>query len=216
MPAFLLAIMLAAAAQSAPVPAPAAMNNVVFARGALAGWSMKATNVIDNGPSGPVINRMLCEMERNGLRVMTWRHDDIGFTFGGPDGHVVSGGRRHRAGHGDVRALEIDGVSYEAERRNQGVLTDRFTDVLYPESQHVYPPNGFYALALRRQGSTLWLDSSDLNNELIEARRLRVGFRENARGALLWIDVPLAGLAEGLGWCRAAMASPNALRLHPQ
>jgi hypothetical protein len=209
MPGLLLAAMLAAAAQP-PVPAP--HPNVVFARGHLDGWSMRATSMIDDRPSGPVIDRMLCEIERNGVQVMTWRHGDAAFSFGGT---IARGGREHRLGHESLRALVVDGVAYEVERRHRGALTDRYMDVPYPESQTVYPPSEFFSLAVRRQGSDLWLHAANIDNELIEARRLRVGFRDAEAGPMLWIEVPMTGLAGALGWCHAAMSSPDALRLHP-
>jgi hypothetical protein len=198
-----------AAMQQLPelVPHP----NVVFARGHLNGWSMQATNVVDGGPS-PTINRMLCQVEREGVSVMTWRQGNVSFHFGG---NVVRGGRGQRLLYSNLRALVIDGVGYEAERRTDGTLTDRYTDVAYPESQIVYSPTEFFFLAMRRQGSDLWLAASNLNNELIGARRLRIGFRAAETGPMLWIDVPMTGLPEALNWCQAAMTSPNALRLHP-
>jgi hypothetical protein len=206
MPGLLLAAVLAAAQQ------PIRTSSVVFARGHLDGWSMKATNVIDRGPSGPTIDRMLCEIEREGVSVTTWRQGDVAFVFGGT---VARGGRERRLDHGSARALMVDGDAYEVERRHRGALTDRYADVTYPESQTVYPPNEFFFLAVRRQGSDLWLHVANLGNELIEARRLRVGFRDAGAGPMTWMEVPLTGLAGALGWCHAAMTSPNALRLHP-
>lgn len=202
MQGLVLAALLAAAQQ--PIPT----SSVVFARGHLDGWSMHATNVVDHLPSGPIINRMLCQMERDGLRVMTWRQGNVSFAF---EGLVATGGREH----GRVRALVVDGIRYEVERRDRGALTDRYTDVTYPESQHVYPPSGFFTLAVRRRGSDLWLDTGNLANELIEARRLRVGFRPTETGPMLWIEVPMTGLPAALNWCNAAMTSANASRLHP-
>lgn len=206
MPGLLLAAMLAAAQQ------PDRASSVVFARGHLDGWSMQATNVVDHGRSGPTINRMLCEIEREGVRVTTWRQGNISFIF---EGSVTSGGREHQLLHSGVRALMVDQVSYDVERRDLGALTNRYTDVTYPESQLVYPPSGFFLLAVRRWGSDLWLHTGNITNELIEARRLRIGFRDGGAGPMLWIEVPLTALPEALNWCRAAMASPNALRLHP-
>jgi hypothetical protein len=209
MPGLVLAAMLAAVQQS---PERAPHPNVVFARGHLNGWSMKATNVVDNGPSGPTISRMLCEVEREGVSVTTWRQGNASFLFGGT---VVRGGRGRRLLHSNVRALVVDGVSYEVERRARDELTDRYTDVTYPESQIVYSPSGFFSLAVRRQGSDLWLNAYDIGNELIAARRLRMGFRAAEADPMLWIDVPMTGLPGALNWCHAAMTSPNALRLHP-
>lgn len=206
MPGFLLAAMLAAAAQP---PASAPRPNILFARGRLDGWSMRATNVVDDDRAGPTINRMLCEVEREGVSATTWRHGDISFAFGGGVGR---GGRARRLLHSDVRALVIDGVRYEVERRADGALTDRYTDVVYPRSQSVYPPSGFFFLAVRRQGSDLWLSAGNIHNELIGARQLRIGFRAGGSGPLIWIEVPLTGLAGALSWCHAAMASPDALR----
>jgi hypothetical protein len=208
MSGFLLVAFLAAAQQQ-PVQG---RSNIVFARGQLGGWSMKATNVVDNEPSGPVIDRMLCEIERNGVSVMTWRWGEVAFAFGGS---VGGGGRERRLSDSNVRALVVDGVSYDVERRDDGTLTDRYTDIVYPQSQIVYPPNGFFFFAMRRQGSDLWLNANNLSNELLDARRLRVGFRDSDAAPMLWIEVPLTELAAALGWCHAAMTSPNALRLHP-
>lgn len=202
MSGLVLAAMLAAAQQ--PVPT----SSVVFARGHLDRWSMQAINVVDHEPSGPIIRRTLCQIERDGLRVMTWRQGDVSFAF---EGIVATGGRQH----GLVRALVIDGIAYEVERRDRGALTDRYTDVTYPESQTVYPPSGFFSLAVRRRGSDLWLSAGNLTNELIEARQLRIGFRPAGTRPLLWIEVPLSRLRAALDWCNAAMTSPNALRLRP-
>ncbi|HVQ10074.1 MAG TPA: hypothetical protein VMS43_16745 [Allosphingosinicella sp.] len=207
MSGLLLAAMLAAAQQQGPP------SNVVFARGHLDGWSMQATNVIDHGPTGPTINRMLCEIEREGVRVTTWRQGNISFIFEG--GAVPRGGRVNQLLHSGVRALMVDQVSYDVERRDLGALTDRYTDVVYPETQPVYPPSGFFFLAVRRRGSDLWLHTGNITNELIEARRLRIGYRHAGAGPMLWIEVPLTGLPEALNWCHAAMASPDALRLNP-
>jgi hypothetical protein len=205
----LIALLIAVQQPSTPAP----YSRLVFARGHLDGWSMKATNVIDHGRFGPTIDRMLCEVAREGVSVTTWRQGDVSFAFGGSVGR---GGRERWLGHGSVRALVVDGISYEVERRQDGALTDRYTDVTYPDSQIVYSPNEFFYLAARRQGSDLWLSVSDIDNELIEARRLRVGFREAGAGPMLWIEVPLARLPEALNWCQAAMSSPAALRLHPR
>jgi hypothetical protein len=209
MPGLLLTAMLAAVQQLPElVPHP----NVVFARGHLNGWSMQATNVVDGGPSGPTISRMLCQVEREGVSVTTWRQGNVSFSFGGT---VVRGGRGQRLPHPTLRALVVDGVSYEVERRASDELTDRYTDVAYPASQIVHSPSGFYSLAVRRQDSDLWLNLFDIGNELIAAQRLRVGFRAAEADPMLWIDVPMTGLPEALNWCQAAMTSPNALRLRP-
>ena len=206
MAGLLLAAMLATTAQPPP-SAPPDRGNLVFARGQTSGWSMQAFSVVDNDPSGPTIDRMMCEIKRDGLNVTTWRQGEISFAFGS-----TAPGRFHT----DLRRLVIDDVAYEAQARAHGALTDRYTDVEYPESQHVYPPTQWFSLWLRRQGGELWLGLHNLDNELLEARRLRLGFARAAGAALQWIEVPLAGLGDALGWCHAAMTSPNALRLHLQ
>lgn len=205
MPGLLLAAMLAAAQ-----PAPA-RGNLVFARGHLDGWSLQAINVVTNHPSSPTIDRMRCTIERNGLNVMTRREGNVSFLF---SGSVARGGREHRILSSKVRRLEIDGVGYEVEPRYDGALTDRYTDVVYPESQNVYPPGGTFFVAVRRDGGDLWLRLDNVANELIEARLLRVGFRDEVGGPLHWIDVPLTGLPAALAWCHTAMTSPDALRLN--
>jgi hypothetical protein len=218
MPGLVLATMLAIAAQAAaPAAQPTAnsgspFHNLVFARESRDGWSLQAINVFEERGGVPIINRMLCRAEREGVQMETWRQGGVSIMFGGP----IRRDNRERILRGSrLRALVVDGIAYEVEPRADGSRTDRYTDVAYPDSQIVYPPDEmFFNLAVKRQDSALWLDISSLTDELIGAERVRVGFQVEDGAPLFWLDVPMTGLNGALVWCQAAMASPAALRFH--
>jgi hypothetical protein len=223
--AILLALALAAAPR-ADYPPPRPDREVTFARGSQGGWSMEGRTTVDEGYPGrpgspgtePTIRDMFCMVRRNGISVSILRGGGLGL---GIEARVAENGRERRLRAFDLRAFVLDGATWEVHTRSPNDFTVRFTDVAYPRPE-LGPSHGQdQHLGVRRPPGNVWLHIGTLADDLLRARTLRLGFREDVAdpeawdNPVIWIDVPLDGLADALSWCRRAMASPNALRLHP-
>lgn len=225
--AFFLAIAQAAAPQTSDAPFPPD-REVVFARGAQGPWSMEGRSVIDEGYPGrdgnpgeePTIHSIYCSAKRNGIAVEISRDPHLGLVI---DAAVTRNGREHRLSPFDLRVIILDGATWEVRSMSDTDYTERFSNVVYAGPEEDHRGSNIRQVAVRRPPGDVWLPVSTLADELPGAILLRLGFREeeNAEAQpvdddpLIWIDVPLDGLGEALGWCQRAMASPNALRLNP-
>jgi hypothetical protein len=75
-------------------------------------------------------------------------------------------------------------------------------------------------IAVRRGPGAPWFSADVLANELVRARRLRIGFVEHDRdpepdeGPLLWAEMSLDGLDDALAWCNEAMNGERARLFH--
>jgi hypothetical protein len=225
MSALLLAMALAAGQADGPPYPPD--REVVFARGSQGGWTLEALTTVDEGSPGregfpatqPTISQMGCSARRNGLAVSLSREGSLSFAI---EANLSRRGRV-RPLHGyDLRSLVLDGATWEVRAGVEHDFTERFTDIAYPDAEVGISSASDWQLNIRRPGLAAWLSIHDLADDLLHAHRLRLSFREdveevNAPGQdVIWIDVPLDGLEGALGWCQRIMASPEALRLHPQ
>jgi hypothetical protein len=223
----LFSLALAAAPQADYQPPPPA-RQVVFARGSRGAWSMEGRTVIDEGSPGrlpdfpatePTIDAMYCFARRDGIEVSILREGGLGL---GIEASVTENGRTRRLRAFDLRGFLLDGASWEVRTVSETDFTERFTDVAYAEPERWGSGGNDRQLVVRRPPGNVWLPISTLADDLLRGRMLRLGFREDVRDPpageedpMVWIDVPLDGLAGALSWCQRAMASPNALRLHP-
>ena len=227
----LIGAMLAGQAISTTAEPPIS-HEIVFARGFQDGWALAARTNVNQGPRLPTIRSITCEIERNGLTVYTGRDGGIFIRISGEtlleeDPFDFS----------NIRWIVLDDVRYEA-RWGDRDHPRHFTDVDYPPppsqgdvvSEHssnspksaprkrtvrtvTVVRSGF--LAVRRGPGDYWQDVEALGNELLQSRRMRIGFREDDETELAWFEVPLDGLRPALDWCQRVMASERALRLHP-
>lgn len=221
----LLGLALAAAPQADAPPPPE--PEVVFARGSQGGWSMEGRTVVVEGSperpgfpaTGPTIRDMFCLARRNGIAVSIPREGGLDLEI---EAGVTENGRGRRLSAVDLRAFLLDGAAWEVQARSDSAFSGRFADVAYPGHEPRESDMMDRHLAVRRPPGNVWLPLGTLADDLLRARMLRLGFVETARDPageehpMIWIDVPLGGLAGALGWCQRAMASPNALRLHPE
>lgn len=223
----LLSLALAGAAQ-ADNPPPQPEREVVFARGSQGGWSTEGITIVVEGhpawdtlpATEPTIRDMVCYARRNGLIVSIGRENGVGL---GIEASVTENGRPRRLREFDLRTFMLDGATWEVRTLSENDFTERFIDVAYAEPEHGGSGIQDRHLGVRRPPGNVWLPIYVLADDLLRGRMLRLGFREEVRDPeaereedpMIWIDVPLGGLSEALSWCQAAMASPNALRLHP-
>jgi hypothetical protein len=222
----LLSLALAAAPQADYRPPPRD-REVVFARGSQGGWSMEGLTVVSEGhpartdfpATEPTIYGMYCFARRDGIEVSILREGGLGL---GIEASVTENGRARRLRAFDLRAFLLDGASWEVRTLSETDFTERFTDVAYAEPERWGSGGNDRQLVVRRPPGNFWLPLSTLADDLLRGRMLRLGFREDVRTPdageeepMVWIEVPLDGLAGALSWCQRAMASPNALRLHP-
>ncbi|HVQ10075.1 MAG TPA: hypothetical protein VMS43_16750 [Allosphingosinicella sp.] len=226
--AALLALTLAAAPQAdAPPPPPPPEPEVIFARGSRGSWSMEGRTVIvlgspetpDFSATEPTIRDMFCLARRNGIKVSVLREGGLDLEI---EAGIIENGRERRLSAVDLRALLLDGAAWEVKTRSESEFSGRLADVVYPDREPESAATTDRHLAVRRPPGNVWLPLGTLADDLLRARMLRLGFREEVRDPdageedpMVWIDVPLDGLAGALSWCQRAMASPNALRLHP-
>jgi hypothetical protein len=199
---------------------------IVFARGSQGGWSMEGRTAVREGYTGrpgipateSTIRGMYCFARRRGIQVSIRREGGLGIDI---QGSVTEEGRERRLRAFDLRAFVLDGTAFQVQTRSRNDFTERFTDAAYAEPE-LGPSNvKDRQLGVRRAPGVVWLPISTLADDLLHARMLRLGFREEVEDPdawdtpMIWIDVPLDGLGDALSWCRMAMASPNALRFHP-
>lgn len=218
----------------APAPAPQTANpppperEVVFARGSQGDWAMEGLTIVVEGyparppdfpATEPTIRDMLCYARRNGLTVSIGREGGLGL---GIAASVTENGRARRLRPFDLRSFLLDGATWEVRTLSERDFTERFIDVAYPGPDEGGSGIQDRHLGVRRPPGNVWLPIHVLADDLLRARMLRLGLREDVRDPeagdedpMVWIDVPLDGLAGALSWCQRAMASPNALRLRP-
>ena len=213
------------AAQATPAPPPERIPGVVrLGEAEVAGWHVNARTVVSLREALPLIAEVTCDLDRDGVRLRTWR-------FGGID--IIPDGADEFDAH-EIRAIALDQNVWEYRWREWSPLEERFADVDYPPLpapvdpcaglgrryiiHHGCPrPTDIGDRLVRGAPHEPWLHVSTLANELLGARNLRLGYR--AAGAveqipLHWIEVPLDGLAEARAWCDSAMTSEAARRLH--
>lgn len=224
--------MLLAAALAADPPAAAGTipDSVTIGETVQDGWRLKAETIVQhNGDGLPTIYAMRCDATRNGLAVRTFRDGGVSIEIKGG----VPDEEGDDFGFTNVERLELDGQVYEARWGERG-LPWEFTDVDYPKQppRQELPPGMLDApipvmeaaggfLAVRRPGEAQWHDVGMLADEVTRARRLRIIFRgsfwyHDAHEPLHELAVPLGRLGAAPAWCRAAMGSERALRLHPE
>ena len=224
MKGLLLAAILVAA-QATPVPPPERIpREVELGETEVASWQVHSWIVVNRSEDLPLIDSVACELEREGIRLQTFR-------FGGIE--IIPEGADEFDAH-EMRAIALDQTVWEYRFRQWNPLDDRFADVAYPPlpepidrcaglSSHYIihygcgTPVEIGARQVRGAPHEPWLHVSTLANELLGARHLRLGYR--AEGAveqipLHWVEVPLDGLAEARAWCDSAMNSEAARRLH--
>lgn len=225
MSALLLALTFAAA--QAGEPSWPLDREVVFARGSEGGWTLEALTAVNEGSPArngfdatePTISWMSCYARRNGLLLSLSREGSLGF---GIEANIAGNGQERQLHGYDLRSLVLDGATWEVRAGAEHDFTERFTDISYPDAEFGVSSASDWQLYVRRPGLPVWLSIHDLADDLLRARRLRLGFREDveeinaADQDVIWLDVPLDGLEGALGWCQRAMASPEALRLHPE
>lgn len=216
----MLSLMLAASLMQAASEAPNPYRVEAPARD-VAGWRIDARTHVDRDRTPPEIENMECWARRRGLGVGLWRIGGISIDLGGgtsPDGELDIFDQR------DIRSIAIDGVAVEARFLDAGYLPTQFVDVEYPgrDRSSTYDPDhfGVYsgALIMRRDATHPWVNVALIVDDLLQARTLRIGYREeNTRGEedVAFQDVPLDGLTQALDWCEQWMASDDARRLHP-
>lgn len=223
--AALLALALAAAPQADDQDPP--QREVTFARGSHLGWSMEGRTVVGEGDPGrpgfpriePTISEMYCLAKRNGIRADISREGGLTLVV---EARVGDSGRERTLREDRLRAVLLDGTMWEVRLLSEGDFATQFTDVAY-SGPDLGPGNVYRNLAVRRPPGPVWLPLHTLADDLLRSRLLRLGFSPAENPEMgrqeeptIWVDVPLEGLTEALVWCQRAMASPAALRLHPE
>jgi hypothetical protein len=182
-------------------------------------WELWARMEIDQSGAQPVIQDIVCEMERSWLELTTGIVGGLRVTLENNDAF------RRR----DVRAIGLGEIIWEYRWRSSEAAAWRFADVAYPAQPVIDTPcdsihgtcmvveNG--TPLIRRSAGEPWLPLDTLGNELLRARTLRVGVTDHPaddRAALRWIELPLDTLPEALAWCQAAMRADGVRRLNRQ
>lgn len=211
------ATLLALATQPLADPRPEQDRTLAEAR--IGDWELWARMEIDHRGAQPVIQDIVCEMERSWLELTTGIVAGLRVTLENNDAFQ----RRN------VRAIELGGIIWEYRWKSYEPAEWRFADVVYPSQPVIDTPcdsihgtcmvveNG--TPLIRRSAGEPWLSLDTLGNELLRARTLRVGVADQSaddQAALRWVELSLDGLPEGLAWCQAAMRAEGGHRLNRQ
>ena len=213
----LLAAATLLAAQPAAAPAPPAdiPRRVISARTRIGGWRIEARTDVTIVAQFPVIDSASCEIKRSGLELTTWHDAGLGIHFGDNSMDPELGFESRQ-----IRRIVLDDAAWDYREVDSPANAFQFENIAY----RPLPPCYGCLLArsftrdVRRRAGEPWVPPDLINNALLRARVLRIGYErldENDRlvPPLLWTEIPLAGLGEAIAWCRAALASEGAHRL---
>lgn len=217
MSSLFVATLLALATQ--PLADPHPERERTLAETQLGDWELWARMDIDHSGAQPVIQDIVCEMDRRGLRLATGIVGGLRVTLKTNDAFNKR----------DVRAIGLGDIVWEYRWRSSEPAEWQFADVAYPARPVIDTPcdsihgtcmvveNG--TPLIRRSAGEPWLLLDTLANELLRARTLRVGVADRPaddQAALRWVELSLDGLPEGLAWCQAAMRAEGGHRLNRQ
>jgi hypothetical protein len=223
MPLSALIALLLGTAPPGPPERPDAPPRLELGEATVGGWSVQAWTEVNREPDPPEVQNVACEMERDWLQLRSFELGGLAISFG--RGAFDS----HR-----IRRLVIDRVQWEYRWVAGTEATRHFTDLVYPRLPE--PPSNcgltghaailygpcipieYGARQVRRPGTPHWFFLDVVAPDLVAARSLRVGYRDEddpPAAPLHWKSLSLSGLDRALAWCRAAVTSARARRLHP-
>ena len=217
MPGLFAATLLALTTQSLAAPLPERERTLGEAR--IGDWELWAMMQIDHSGAQPIIQDVVCDMERRGLKLTTGIVGGLRVTLQDNDAFQSR----------NVRAIGLGDIVWEYRWKSYEPAEWQFADVAYPVRPVIDTPcdsihggcriveNG--APLVRRSAREPWLPLDTLGNELLSARTLRVGVtdhRDHDRAALHWIEISLDDLPEAIAWCQAAMQADGGRRLNRQ
>jgi len=227
------ALLAALAAWQAPAQAeepakPRLPYSIEFARTQIGPWEVEASSYVEDETGVPMLGARFCEIRRSGIMLKTWREGQLSIYFGGYNlkSDLPELGIRAE----EVRKIELDGSSWEYRWLGRWAKNRQFADLSYPPPpgppanwDHIHHPimealSGW--IAVRRGPGSPWFGADVLANELVRARRLRIGYVADDRdpepdeGPLLWAEMSLDGLGEAFAWCNQAMNGERARLFH--
>lgn len=223
----MIALLAAAlAVQAAEDPAKRRLPySIEFARGQIGAWQVEAKSLVEDATGMPMRGTVSCDMRRSGVMLTTWREGQLSVYLGG---YNLSGDQLELGvSPNEVRRVEIDGSAWDYRWLGRWREDSQFSDLDYPPAPHKYPPgwdiihypvmealSGW--IAVRRGPGRPWFGADVLANELVRARRLRIGFVDQDRdpkpdeGPLYWAELPLDDLRDAFDWCSQAMHGERA------